>query len=280
MKVARSLLELRQMRPELNQDLGFVPTMGALHKGHQSLMAMAREECRAVLVSIFVNPTQFGPGEDLEAYPRPLEADLEKCRQMGVDLVWVPQVEDLYPKGAQTAVVVEPLGQKWEGESRPHHFRGVATVVTKLLLATRPQRAYFGEKDLQQLQLIRRLVQDLLFEVEVCGVPIARAENGLALSSRNSYLSPEQREQAGQIFQGLQAALAAYKEGATADTIEATFRGHLEQTLSEAEVERLDLITSDFGRNFRGEELVENGFLSVAVRYAGVRLIDQVELCS
>lgn len=251
--------------------------MGALHRGHQSLMEAARSECDHLVVSIFVNPTQFGPGEDLEAYPRPLEADREVCRESKVDLLWLPQVEDLYPAGGQTTVQVEPLGSLWEGASRPGHFRGVATVVTKLLLAVEPTRAYFGEKDLQQLKLIRRMVSDLLIPVEVCGVPIARDERGLALSSRNQYLTGEQREQASQIYRSLQ--LARSERGRGAAGVEQAFRDSLAH-LPGAQVECLDLISEDFSRSFQGEESVEGAYLCVAVRYCGVRLIDQIKLCS
>ncbi len=173
--------------------LGLVPTMGALHEGHLSLVRKAREECDYVAVSIFVNPTQFDEGEDLDAYPRTLERDLELCDAEGADLVLTPTKEDMYLPGHTTWVQVGELSQKLEGLSRPSHFRGVTTIVSKLFNILLPDRAYFGRKDLQQLVVIRRMVRDLSFAVAVVGCPIVREEDGLAISSRNSYLSNDER---------------------------------------------------------------------------------------
>jgi len=176
--------------------LGLVPTMGALHEGHLSLVRKAREECDYVAVSIFVNPTQFGQGEDLDAYPRTLERDLKLCNEEGADLVLTPTSEEMYLPGHTTWVEVGELSQKLEGLSRPSHFRGVTTVVSKLLNVFVPDRAYFGRKDLQQLVVIRRMVRDLSFPVTVVACPIVREEDGLAMSSRNSYLSKDERRAA------------------------------------------------------------------------------------
>jgi pantoate--beta-alanine ligase len=170
--------------------------MGALHEGHLSLVRRARAECATVAMSIFVNPAQFGPHEDLSRYPRPLERDLALAETAGVDLVFAPPVQEIYPEGFATYVEVGPPALRWEGERRPGHFRGVATVVAKLLVITAPQRAYFGEKDYQQLLVVKRLVRDLHLPVEVVGCPIVREPDGLALSSRNVYLTPEQRPHA------------------------------------------------------------------------------------
>ncbi len=278
MKVVRTLGELRSERGGWPGELGFVPTMGALHAGHRSLMERARAECHHVVVSIFVNPTQFGPGEDFEAYPRTEEADLDLCREAGVDLVWLPSKDELYPSGAQTFVEVEQMGQRWEGASRPHHFRGVATVVCKLFHAVMPTRAYFGQKDRQQLQVIRTMVDDLLFPLQVIGVPTARDERGLALSSRNSYLGEEQRQRASTIHRALLAVGQAHAAGQhRAGHLEEVFRQAM-NALGEAEIERFDILYPDFHGAFEADQEVEAGSVCVAVRYAGVRLLDGLEL--
>jgi pantoate--beta-alanine ligase len=173
--------------------VGFVPTMGALHAGHISLLDRLRAECDHAVCSIFVNPTQFGPNEDLARYPRPLEADLALCQQAGVDAVFLPEVEEMYPAGAVMTVEVGPLGTIYEGAIRPGHFSGVATVVLKLFCVARASRAYFGEKDFQQLCIIRRMVADFNFPIQIVPCRTVREADGLALSSRNVYLNPEQR---------------------------------------------------------------------------------------
>jgi pantoate--beta-alanine ligase len=176
--------------------VGLVPTMGAFHAGHLALFAAAREENELVVASLFVNPAQFGPGEDLESYPRDEERDRQVALDAGVDVLFVPTVEELYPAGYQTWVDVEELSRPLEGEFRPGHFRGVATVCLKLFNIVRPQRAYFGQKDAQQAAVVKRLVADLNLELEVRVVPTVRDADGLALSSRNAYLSSEERERA------------------------------------------------------------------------------------
>jgi len=193
--------------------VALVPTMGALHAGHLSLVAEAQRHADAVVVSIFVNPTQFAPHEDLASYPRPLESDLDQCRAAGVDAVFVPAPGELYPEGAQTFVEVAELAKPLCGTSRPHFFRGVATVVTKLLIAARPHVAVFGAKDFQQLQVVRRLARDLLLDVEIIGAPIVRDADGLALSSRNVYLDAATRREALALARALDAAEAALAAG-------------------------------------------------------------------
>ena len=173
--------------------VGFVPTMGALHDGHLALVRAARDRCGFVIASIFVNPTQFGPGEDFERYPRRIETDGELLAEDGASLVWAPTVSEMYEPDAQITVDPGPLAERWEGEIRPGHFAGVATVVTKLLSVVRPDAAFFGEKDYQQLAVVRKLVRDLDLGVDIVGCPIVRDTDGLALSSRNSYLSPPER---------------------------------------------------------------------------------------
>jgi pantoate--beta-alanine ligase len=193
--------------------LALVPTMGALHAGHLSLIAEARQRADAVLVSIFVNPTQFAPHEDLASYPRTLERDLEQCRAAGVEAVFAPPPSELYPDGAQTFVDVAELAKPLCGASRPHFFRGVATVVSKLLIAARPHVAVFGAKDFQQLQVVRRLARDLLLDVEIVAAPIVRDADGLALSSRNVHLDAATRRQALVLVQALDAVEAAVIAG-------------------------------------------------------------------
>jgi pantoate--beta-alanine ligase len=194
--------------------VGFVPTMGAFHDGHVSLMRRARDERDHVVVSIFVNPLQFGPDEDLSRYPRDEDRDLSIARQLGVDVVFAPSVEEMYPTG-QPEVTVDPgpLSERLEGAARPGHFRGVATVVAKLFDVVGPSTAYFGEKDAQQLAVIRRMVRDLSLPIEVEGCPTVREPDGLATSSRNAYLSPKEREAAGCLFLALSEAAQMARAG-------------------------------------------------------------------
>ena len=194
--------------------VGFVPTMGAFHDGHVSLMRRARDERDAVVVSIFVNPLQFGPGEDLSRYPRDEQRDLSMAGELGVDVVFAPTIEEMYPAG-EPAVSVDPgpLGDRLEGAVRPRHFRGVATVVAKLFEVVGPSTAYFGEKDAQQLAVIRHMVRDLSFPIDVVGCPTVRELDGLAMSSRNAYLSPVQREAAGCLFLALSEAAEMARGG-------------------------------------------------------------------
>ncbi|MCL2448823.1 MAG: pantoate--beta-alanine ligase, partial [Polyangiaceae bacterium] len=193
--------------------VGFVPTMGALHAGHLSLVEGARRRATRVAVSIFVNPTQFGPGEDLARYPRDLEGDVRKLESVGADIVYAPSPEDLYPPGDATSVRVGGLAEPLCGRFRPGHFEGVATVVAKLLQLVGPSVAIFGRKDYQQWLIVRRMVRDLLMPVEVVGMPTRREADGLAMSSRNAYLSPEERQRAMSIARGLDSASRAHAGG-------------------------------------------------------------------
>jgi len=203
------------MRAE-GKSVGFVPTMGALHEGHATLIRRARNESDVVVASIFVNPKQFGPNEDLSAYPRDLQRDLAIASNEGVDTLFMPDVDEMYPAGFQTVVGVPDLSRPLEGEHRPGHFCGVATIVTKLLNMVRADRAYFGQKDYQQLLIVERLIRDLNISTEVIAVPTVRAEDGLALSSRNAYLSPGERAAATVLFRAIQTA-EAYVEGGADD---------------------------------------------------------------
>jgi pantoate--beta-alanine ligase len=199
MKVCDTIRDMRAASRAARRDgvrLGLVPTMGALHEGHLSLIRAAKASCHVVAASIFVNPTQFGPNEDLAKYPRPFERDRELLENEGVDLLFAPSVDEMYPSGAVTWVTVEELSGKLDGRSRPGHFRGVTTIVTKLFHAVEPDTAFFGQKDAAQVAITRRMVRDLTFPVEIVVCPIVREPDGLAMSSRNAYLDPQQRKQA------------------------------------------------------------------------------------
>ena len=203
----------RKIRREQDKTVGLVPTMGALHEGHLSLVREARRMCDVVVVSVFVNPAQFGPGEDFEHYPRDLTKDTALLTDYNVDYIFAPTVEEIYPKGFATYVNVEGLSEQLEGASRPGHFRGVSTVVTILLNTIRPDFAFFGQKDAQQALVIRRLVKDLAFDTEIVILPIVREDSGLAISSRNLYLTPDEQKSATIIHKALKQAKQAYKDG-------------------------------------------------------------------
>ena len=203
----------RKIRREQDKTVGLVPTMGALHEGHLSLVREARRMCDVVVVSVFVNPAQFGPGEDFEHYPRDLTKDTALLTDYNVDYIFAPPVEEIYPKGFSTYVNVEGLSDQLEGASRPGHFRGVATIVTVLLNTVRPDFAFFGQKDAQQALVIRRLVKDLAFDTEIVILPIVREDSGLAISSRNLYLTPDEQNSATVIHKALVQAKSAFKDG-------------------------------------------------------------------
>ena len=215
--IVETVADLRRLRDDLPGPVALVPTMGALHEGHRSLVRAAREHAATVVVSVFVNPTQFGPGEDFDRYPRTWDADVAALADEGADVVFHPPVDEIYPPGA-VGVTVDPgpLGSALEGAVRPGHFAGVLTVVAKLFGLVRPDLAFFGEKDYQQLILIRAMARELALGVEVVGAPTVREDDGLALSSRNRYLGPEQRAAAGTISAALRAGAAVGSEGAEA----------------------------------------------------------------
>ena len=213
MKTVSTLFDLRTARLSLNGTVGLVPTMGYLHEGHLSLIRRAKAECDSVVVSIFVNPTQFGVNEDLSKYPRDLERDLSLIEPLGVDLVWNPTPEIMYPTGYQTWVEVEAMTRPLEGAMRPTHFKGVTTVVAKLFNAVQPHKAYFGQKDAQQAAVIRQMTRDLNFPIEIIVCPTTREADGLAMSSRNKYLEGADRQAATILFRALSAAKSAYEGG-------------------------------------------------------------------
>jgi pantoate--beta-alanine ligase len=276
MKVAVGLDELRRYRQELEAPLGLVPTMGYLHEGHLSLVRIAREQCASVGVSIFVNPTQFAPSEDLASYPRDLDRDLRLLEDEGVDLVWTPGDADVYSAGAQTWVEVAELTKELEGQRRPGHFRGVTTVVAKLLNAFQPDMAFFGQKDAQQVVVIQRMVKDLLFPIEIVVCPIVREPDGLAMSSRNTYLDPEQRQAATALSRALRAAQSAFKDGQRdADVLRHTMMDVLDAEPL-AEVQYVSAADPHTLRELEGE--VDAALLSMAVYVGQTRLIDNVVL--
>lgn len=213
MKIVKTISEVREARKQLPGVLGLVPTMGFLHDGHLSLVKRARVECNSVAVSIYVNPTQFGPNEDFAAYPRDLDHDLSLLHKAGVDLVWVPGEEDIYPEGYQTYITVEEVTKVLEGAMRPTHFRGVTTIVAKLFNALQPDKAYFGQKDAQQVAVITQMVRDLNFNQDLVVCPIVRESDGLALSSRNKYLDADQRKAAVVLSRSLRTARKIYQSG-------------------------------------------------------------------
>ncbi len=274
MKVVTSLEELWEARAQLPEPVGFVPTMGYLHDGHLSLVRCAKHDNRSVAVSIFVNPTQFGPNEDLESYPRDLERDLSLLEAEGVDLVWTPTAEVMYPPGFQTWVEVEKITKLLEGKYRPGHFRGVTTVVAKLFNGVQPQRAYFGQKDAQQARVIQQMVRDLNYPIEIVVCPIRREPDGLAMSSRNTYLNPEQRKAATVLYRALTAAKKAFEQGVRdADAL----RKIMEDTINAEPLARLQYVSCadpDTLEELHGK--VDKALLSMAVFVGKTRLIDNM----
>jgi len=276
MKVAADAAELRRIRGLYSGTCGLVPTMGALHAGHLSLVARARKECECVGVSIFVNPIQFGPGEDLAVYPRSMEHDLDLLAQAGADFVWTPVTADVYPPGFQTWVTVEGVSAPLEGRCRPGHFRGVATVVAKLLNVFIPDRAYFGQKDAQQVAVIQRMVQDLNFQVKIIVCPTVREQDGLAMSSRNAYLSPAERRAATVLYRALMAAWARYEQG---ERNPAELRGTMRSILSDEPLASLDYVSAaDPATLAELDSIHDRVLLSLAVRIGRTRLIDNLLL--
>jgi pantoate--beta-alanine ligase len=267
----------RKLRREENRTIGFVPTMGALHEGHLSLIHEARAMCDVVVVSVFVNPAQFGPAEDFNAYPRDLTRDAALLAEYNVDYVFAPTVEEIYPPGFSTYVTVQGASDQLEGASRPGHFRGVTTVIAILFNVIKPDFAFFGQKDAQQAVLIKRLVCDLAFNTEIVVLPIVREASGVAMSSRNNYLDDEQRRAAGVLNQALSKVREAYEEGEHSAT-------HLIE-LVRATIEREPLARIDYVNVNDAETLARldkiderPALVSLAVFIGSARLIDNVVL--
>jgi len=272
MNVVTTLDALRAARKMLEAPLGLVPTMGALHEGHLSLVRRAKAECKSVVVSIFVNPTQFGPQEDLSKYPRDLPRDLALLESAGADLVWTPTPQVMYPPDFQTWVEVEGLTLPLEGAIRPGHFRGVTTIVAKLFNAVGAEKAYFGQKDAQQVAVIRRMALDLNFPTEVIVCPIVREADGLAMSSRNVYLNPDERKAATVLYRALSAAKTAYEQGErNADAL----RKIVTDTVAAEALARLQYISCADYDSLREVELITGkALLSMAAFFGKTRLID------
>jgi len=269
-QVTRDPAQVRDALRSAERPVGLVPTMGALHAGHLALVARARAECRTVAVSIFVNPLQFGPGEDFERYPRAFDGDVALLRAAGADVVYAPDAATMYPPGFSTTVDPGPLGARYEGALRPGHFGGVATVCVKLFATTNPERAYFGAKDAQQVAVLRRVVADLNLPLELVVVPTVREPDGLALSSRNVYLDAEQRAAAPRIHRALDAIVRAVRAGET-DRERAVARGRaeLDASLREAYLDVVDPRTFDAAGTIRPPAL------AIASAWLGTtRLID------
>lgn len=273
MQIVRSSEELARSRHELQGRLALVPTMGALHAGHMALIEEARQRADEVAVSLFVNPAQFGPNEDFTRYPRREGEDARMLEQAGCDLLWMPSVNDMYPQGFSTSVHVKGASDRWEGEARPGHFDGVATVVTKLLASVRPDVAVFGEKDFQQLVVIRRLVKDLNIATEVVAVPTVREEDGLALSSRNAYLAADDRARAAALPNALQYARGAILEGTPVRMALDIGR----KSLVEAGFSRIDYFALVDAATLEPLEERKDGMrLIAAAVIGGTRLIDNI----
>ncbi len=267
----------RKIRREQDRTVGLVPTMGALHEGHLSLVREARRMCDVIVVSVFVNPAQFGPGEDFEHYPRDLTKDTALLTDYNVDYIFAPTVEEIYPKGFSTYVNVEGISEQLEGASRPGHFRGVSTVVTILLNTVRPDFAFFGQKDAQQALVIKRLVKDLAFDTEIVVLPIVREDSGLAISSRNLYLTTDEQNSATVIHKALMQAKTAFKEGErNAHRISEIVR----QTIEAEPRARLDYVTvADADTLEKVDRIDERPTLIAVAAYVGkTRLIDNTIL--
>lgn len=278
MKIIKNIEEIRNTIKELRasgKSIGMVPTMGCLHEGHKSLIDKAVANNDIVVVSIFVNPTQFGPDEDYDKYPRDLKADASLCESAGVDYVFAPEAEQMYPDGYSTFVVPsEKMTDIMCGKSRPGHFRGVCTVLTKLFTIVGPTRAYFGEKDIQQLAIVKRMVKDFNLPLEIIGCPIVREEDGLAKSSRNMYLSPKEREAATILRKSLLSAKDMVKCGEKSP--EKIYNKVIEVIKSEelARVDYVELV--DFDTFDRIDTLAETNLIAIAVYIGNTRLIDNI----
>ncbi|MBI4282332.1 MAG: pantoate--beta-alanine ligase [Chloroflexi bacterium] len=276
MRLVHTVAEMTSAQKGASRPLGLVPTMGALHQGHLSLVRRAREDNAAVAVSIFVNPTQFSPQEDLQAYPRPLERDLALLEEVGTDQVFIPRPNDIYPPGFDTWVNVESIASRLEGASRPGHFRGVATVVAKLFNIVRPDRAYFGQKDAQQVQVIRRMNADLNLGVELVVLPTVREPDGLAMSSRNVYLNPQERQAAPVLYRSLCLAERMYNQ---AERDATAIKEAMEDLLRAGEMAHLEYVSIANPETLEELDRIQGpALVSLAVRMGKTRLIDNIVL--
>jgi len=277
MQVVRKIEEMQEISDRLRQEgkrIGFVPTMGYLHEGHLSLVRKAKDLCDSVVVSIFVNPTQFGPGEDFERYPRDEEGDKSKLEQEGVDFLFIPEIRDMYLLGYQTYVDVTEVSKGLCGDFRPGHFRGVATVVAKLFNLVKPHVAIFGEKDYQQLLVIKRMAKDLNFDIKIIPGRTVREEDGIAMSSRNTYLSPEARKKATVLYRSLRKGKELFDSGERdVSTLSQTIRKEIE---SEEDVTLQYVEIRDAETLERIERVNRPAAIAVAAIIGSVRLIDNI----
>ena len=276
MKVIETIAEMRKARHLVSDPVGLVPTMGYLHEGHLSLVRLACKENSLVVVSIFVNPTQFGPSEDLASYPRDMARDLRLLEQEGTDLVFAPSAEEVYTKGFSTWVDVEKVTERLEGVSRPGHFRGVATVVAKLFNIVQPDNAYFGQKDAQQAVVIKKMAAELNMNLNIVLGPTIREKDGLALSSRNSYLNPEERQAASVLYKALTQAKKLWQQGETnADTI----RREMRLLIQQEPLAQEDYVSIADASTLEELSIIDRPALaSLAVRIGKTRLIDNLQL--
>mgnify|MGYP000660477073 CR=1 FL=1 len=278
METVTTIADLRARRARLPSPVGLVPTMGYLHAGHCALIARARAECASVIVTVFVNPTQFGPNEDFARYPRDLQRDLRLLQDEQVDLVFAPEVAEIYPPGFTTEVDVGPIGERLEGASRPGHFRGVATVVTKLFMIVQPHRAYFGWKDAQQVIILQKMVEDLNLPVKIVPLPLVRDHDGLALSSRNTYLSPEERRAALVLKKSLDLAEKLMVEG---EREAGRIREKMIELISAEPLARIDYVEIvDLKTLERLETIGDQVLIALAVFIGRTRLIDNLRIVS
>lgn len=276
MKTVRMIEEIFAYRAGISGNVGLVPTMGFLHQGHLSLIERSLAENEHTIVSIFVNPAQFGPNEDLARYPRDIAADLEKIGALGECVVWMPDAEVMYPGDFQTWVNVEKLTAPLEGSLRPGHFKGVTTIVSKLFNATQPRRAYFGQKDIQQGTVISQMVRDLNYPIEIVICPTVREADGLAMSSRNTYLTPEQRAAAPVIHRSLQLAARAFADG---ERKAARLVELVEENLSGEPLAKVQYIACTDRHTLLPVETIDRAaVISLAVYFGATRLIDNVLL--
>ena len=276
MQVVKTITEIRALRQNLKGSVGFVPTMGFLHEGHLALVRRAKTEDSVVAVSIYVNPTQFGPREDFGAYPRDMDRDLELLRKEGTDIVFVPSDGEMYPTGFGSWVDVEKVTERLEGAARPGHFRGVATVVAKLFNIVQPTRAYFGQKDAQQVVVIKRMVADLDMNVEVVIVPTVRESDGLAMSSRNVYLSAQERHAAAILFKALTLARESGKGG---EKDAEKIRRQMTSLVRKEPLAQIDYVSIADANTLEELDLLDRPALaSLAVKIGKTRLIDNILL--
>ena len=276
MQVAKTIPELRTLRQQVSGSVGFVPTMGYLHQGHMALVKQAKIENSAVIVSIYVNPSQFGPREDFASYPRDLDQDLELLRREGAYIVFVPSDAEMYPPEFSSWIDVEKVTERLEGAYRPGHFRGVATVVAKLFNIVQPSRAYFGQKDAQQVVVIKRMVTDLNMGLEIVVVPTVRESDGLAMSSRNVYLSPEERQAATVLFKAL---TLAWQLRQSWENDAGEIRRQMTSLIEKEPLARIDYVSIADAETLEELNLLDRPALaSLAVRIGSTRLIDNMPL--